>query len=343
MTSSIISPDPTVHGLIFGATATKVVTVAAELGLADLLADGARSAQDLARDTSSHRDAMFRLLRTLAGLGLVTQTEPDRFALTGLGSTLRTESPDSVHAVITMLWGSASWASWGEIVTSVRTGEPAWLAAHGQSWVEFYDSHPDASAEFNKAMSQHTRDAAPALIEAAHICRSQTVVDVGGGDGTLLAEILQACPDAHGILFDLPSGLATATVTLERSGVAERCRIESGDFFTDVPDGADAYLLKQILHDWPDEAAVDILRSCRRAMSPESRLLVLERVLPEIAGPEHTPTLLLDMHMLVVTGGRERTEREFRDLLAAAGFTTVGVRGPLPPFDYHVIEAAPET
>jgi hypothetical protein len=329
------------HQLVFGATATKIVAVAAELGLADRLVGGHTTVTDLASDAGLDRDALTRLLRALAGLDLVRQVGPDRFELTRLGERLRADSPESVRAVITMLWGSESWAAWDQLLTSVRTGRPGWDAAHGQAWVTYYDTHPEASTEFNAAMSEHTRDAAPALIQACETSRFETVVDVGGGDGMLLGGILADNPELHGVLFDLPSGLTASTATLDRLGVADRCRIEPGDFFAEVPRGADAYLLKQILHDWPDEEVGKILRRCREAMGPASRLLVLERVLPEVADPQHAPSLLLDVHMLVVTGGRERTLSEFRALLEAAGFTLDAIAGPLPPFGYHLLEATP--
>jgi hypothetical protein len=340
--TTVTDPTPdlaALHQLVFGATATKIVTAAAELGVAEHLAAGRRSAADLATETGQDRDALARLLRALAGLGVTRQTGPDAFELTDLGMRLHADTPDSVHAVITMLWGGENWAAWDHLATSVRTGRPGWDVAHGQTWVEYYESHPEAASTFSKAMSQHTRDAAPELIRACDSSRFGTVVDVGGSDGILLAAMLADHPGLRGVLFDLPSGLTHAPATLEESGVADRCRIVSGDFFAEVPGGGDAYLLKQILHDWPDDRAVEILRRCRDAMGPESRLLVMERVLPEIADPEHAPSLLLDMHMLVVTGGRERTLSEFRDLLAKSGFTLTGATGPLPPFDYHVLEA----
>ncbi|TCC63084.1 methyltransferase [Kribbella pittospori] len=334
--------DPrTDHDLLRGATATKVLTAAAELGIADLLADGPQSTGDLAKRIGVHAPSLHRVLRMLSGLGFVTQRQPDEFTLTDLGTTLRTGTPTSIHALMTMLWGPEAWSAWGELLWTVRTGETGWSRAHGMTWIDFYNRRPEASANFNKAMSQHTRAAAPALIEAAQLDRFRTCVDIGGGDGTLLAEMLQAQPTLEGIDFDLESGLGAAAATLTAAGVKDRCRIEAGDFFDAVPGGGDVYLLKQILHDWDDEAVVAILRSCRAAMSPDARLLILERLLPEVTGPDDLPTLLVDLHMLVITGGRERTAEEFRGLLEQADFTTVAVSESLPPFGYHVIEAAP--
>jgi hypothetical protein len=329
------------HALTFGATGTKLMAAAAELGLPDLMAAGLRSSADLARRTSTHRRSLQRLLRALAGIGLVVQASDDEFELTELGSALRSDSPESQQAVVTMLWGTENWSAWGELVPSLRSGRPGWDRAHGRSWIEYYASHPDALATFNRAMAQHTRAAAPALLRAAHLTRFQTVVDVGGGDGMLLAEMLRAHEGMQGILVDLPPVLEAAATTLAAQGLTGRCRLEPGDFFNSVPAGGDAYVLKQILHDWPDDSAVDILQSCRVAMAPHARVLIMERLLPERAEPAAAPTLFLDMHMLVITGGRERTVPEFRDLLTTAGLTMTACSDRLPPFDYHVIEAAP--
>jgi hypothetical protein len=338
-----LSVAAALHQLIFGATATKIVTAAVELGLPEHLAAGPRPVGDLAADAEVDPEALTRLLRGLAGLGVVRQLDPDRFGLTGLGERLRPGSPDAVHAIFAMLWGSEGWSAWGGLVECVRTGLPAWDAVHGQTWVEYYDAHPAASRTFNRAMSQHTRGTAAALVEACQVSRFHTVVDVGGGDGMLLASMLAREPDLRGVVFDLPAGLTDAGLTAEAMGVADRFRVVPGDFFAEVPEQADAYVLKQVLHDWSDDDAVRILRRCRAAMRRDSRLLVLERVLPDLAGPEHAPALLLDIHMLTVTGGRERTLAEFGDLLDESGFTLTGLTGPLPPFDYHVLEAAPRT
>jgi hypothetical protein len=327
--------------LLFGATVTKVVSAAAELDLADLLADGPRSSVDLAARTGTDRRSLYRLLRALAGLGIAQHTGSDQFTLTELGESLRSDADDSIHALATMLWGKESWVSWGELVAAIRTGETGWSQAYGMSWIDFYSRHQEASATFNKAMAQHSRDAAPGLVEAVRPTRFDSIVDVGGGDGTLMAELLHAEPALRGIVFDLPSGLDDAVATLTARGVLDRCRVEPGDFFEAVPGQADAYLLKQILHDWDDDAAIRILANCRAAMAPGARLLILERMLPEMVGPADMPTLLIDVHMLVVTGGRERTAAEFEDLLGRAGFTLTEVGKALPPYDYHVIEAAP--
>jgi hypothetical protein len=324
---------------VFAAMAAKILHAAAELELPELLAAGPRTSAELADRTAAHVPSLRRLLRALAGLGAVVQSDTDRFELSALGGSLRAEAPDSIHAVLTMLCGPENWRSWGELVAGVRSGEAPWELAHGMSWIEYYEQNPERAASFNRAMAEHTRAAAPGILAAADLARFDTVVDVGGGDGTLIAEALSAHPQLAGVLFDLPVGLGSAAATLEAAGVAERCRPVPGDFFVSVPEGADAYLLKHVLHDWDDERAATILDNVRQSMVSGGRALVVERMLPELAGEADVPTLLLDVLMLTVTGGRERTLREFQDLFAAAGLELAAVTEPIPPFDYRVLEA----
>lgn len=226
----------------------------------------------------------------------------------------------------------------------MRTGEPAWELAHGMSWTEFYERNPEASQTFNQAMAEQTRDTAPGIIAAAGLSRFGTVADLGGGDGTLMAEILRAHPGAQGVLFDVPRGLAAAPPALTAAGLAPRCRVVSGDFFDSVPAGADAYLLKHILHDWQDKQATAILRNIRDVISPHGRVLVIERMLPERAcADDHAGVraLLLDLHMMVATGGQERTEAQYGRLLEGAGFEQARRTEPIPPFGFQIIEASP--
>jgi hypothetical protein len=304
----------------------QILHAAAELRIADLLADGPRTTASLARSVDAHEPSLRRLLLALAGLGVVGQVDGDRFELMEAGQSLT-----SVSALFRLLCGPEMLRGWEALVPSLRTGDCAWEIAHGMPVFEYYGAHPESAANFTAAMAEHTRDAAPALVAAGDFSRFRTIVDVGGGDGTLLAAILDAEPEVEGVAFDVPEALGPAF---------GRLRTEAGDFFESVPAGADGYVLKQILHDWPDEPATRILRNCREAMGPGARLLILERMLPERATPADVTPLLVDILMLVTTGGRERTEREFRELLAAAGLVLLSVSEALPPFDYRVIEAA---
>lgn len=325
--------------LAFGYMPAQIVHVAAELGLADALADGPRSSEDLAKETGAHAPSLHRLLRGLAALGAVEQRERDLFELTAEGQRLRTDAPDSIRALVRLFCGPDVWRSWGDMTETVRTGEHAWKRVTGRTSFESFESDPELSATFNRAMAEHTRAVAPGFVEAHDFSRYGTVADLGGGDGTLLAAILREHGGLRGLLFDLPAGLAAAAGTL--GDAAGRVEIVPGDFFDSVPGGADAYVLKSVLHDWNDEKAAAILRNVRRAMRPDARLLILEQVMPEIVTPEAAGIVRNDLNMLVATGGCERTEAGFRDLLAAAGFTGVSFTGPLPPSAYCVIEAGP--
>ncbi|MFD0548832.1 methyltransferase [Streptomyces rectiviolaceus] len=236
-----------------------------------------------------------------------------------------------------------SLAQLGELVPGIQTGTTPWRLAHGVGWDEYYASHPEASATFNLAMSENTRDLVPGILAAVDLSRCRTVVDVGGGDGTLMAHVLRAHPDLEGVVYDVPSGLKIASGTLSDAGVAARGRTESGDFFRSVPADCDAYLLKQILHDWNDEECTTILRNIRAAVSDDGRVYILERALPEQVTPgsrSDATALLLDLHMMAATGGRERTEGQFRRLLEDAGFKLTRA-ATVPGSDFRVIEAAP--
>ncbi|TDD65229.1 methyltransferase [Actinomadura darangshiensis] len=325
--------------LAFGYMPAQLIHATAELGLADALAGGPRSSADLAEATGAHAPSLYRLLRGLTGLGVVEQKERDLFALTAEGQRLRTDSPDSIRSLIRLFCGPDVWRTWGDMTETLRTGEYAWKRATGRTPFESFQSDGELSATFNEAMAEHTRAVAPGIIEAHDFGRYGTVADLGGGDGTLLAAILRATPGLRGVLFDLPAGSAAAPGTL--ADLAGRAEIVRGDFFASVPGGADAYVLKSVIHDWHDEKAAAILRNCRAAMRPDARVLLLEQVMPELVTPESAGIVRNDLNMLVSTGGQERTEAEFRALLEGAGFTVVSLTGPLPPSAYHVIEAKP--
>lgn len=325
--------------LVFGYMPAQMLHAAAELRVADALADGPRTSAELAEETGTHAPSLYRLLRGLTALGVVDQKERDLFALTAEGQRLRTGVPGSIRSLILLFCGPDVWRTWGDMTETLRTGEYAWKRVTGRTSFEFFESHAELAATFNEAMSEHTRAVAPGVIEAHDFARYGTVADLGGGDGTLLAAILRANPGVRGMLVDLPSGLKAAPERL--ADVADRAEIVPGDFFESVPAGADAYVLKSVIHDWDDEKAAEILRNCRAAMDPGARLLLLEQVMPEMVTPETEGIVRNDLNMLVSTGGRERTEGEFRDLLEGTGFTGVTLTGPLSPSAYRVIEARP--
>lgn len=335
------SPEALVQ-LVTSYQLAQAVHVAAHLGLADLLAGDPLSMQDLAAATGTHAPSLGRLLRLLAALGLVAEEADGRISLTAAGEPLRAAVPGSIRDRVRFLAGEWFWRSWGDLLYSIRTGEPAFDHSFGMSNFDYWEGNAEAGAihdDFFTAMAALTT--AP-LVTAYDFTRFSVIADIGGSEGPLLAAILKANPGVRGILFDLPHVVAGASAVLAAAGVTDRCTIEGGDFFVSVPAGADAYILKYIIHDWDDQRAIAILKHCRAAMPPEATLLVIENVLPErfAAGAAAVPAARLDLQMLVLTpGGRERTESAFRHLLDAAGFQLRGVIATRSPFS--ILEAVP--
>ena len=326
--------------LLGGYRVSQALFVAAKLGIADLLADGPRGSDELARATGTHADALHRVLRFLAGVGLFREVAPGRFALTALGAGLRADVPGSVRPIALWLSSEATWQSWGQLLHSVRTGQTAFAHVHGMELFDYLAAHPDAAAVFNAAMTGNTAQSGTAITAAYDFSGIRRLVDVGGGHGLQLATVLRAYPALRGVLFDRPEVVAGAAAVLEEAGVADRCEIVGGDFFAAVPPGGDAYLLRHIIHDWDDARAAAILANCRRALEGPGRLLVVE---PRIA-PDHRealPVLHLDLQMLVNTGGRERTDEEYRALFAAAGFRLTAVVPLGDAAQFSVFEGTP--
>ncbi|MGH3647545.1 MAG: methyltransferase [Micromonosporaceae bacterium] len=322
-------------GILFGFATTQIVYVAVRLGVPELLADGARSGEELAEATGAHAPSLRRLLRGLASHGIVSEPEPDRYALTLGGQLLRTEV---TRSAILLFGAEQMWRAWGELEYSVRTGKPSFDKLTGASSFEYFAAHPEQSELFQRAMSSHTAEVAPEIVAGYEFASLATLVDVGGGDGTLLAAILHAVPTLQGVLYDAAAGLAAAPARLRAAGVADRCEVVAGDFFATVPPGGDGYLLKSVIHDWDDARATRILENCRLA---GGTVLVVEPVLPPgpvTASPEQAYLALSDLNMLVNTGGRERTEAEFRALYAAAGLDLVAVH---EAGDYRILEGTP--
>jgi len=308
--------------LVNGYQVTQAVHVATTLGIADLLADGPRSSDDLAAVTGAHPGALYRLLRALAGAGVFREDDAHCFALTDLGDGLRSDAPNSLAGWTAFVGEPYHWQVWGDLLYSVQTGEDAFHHVHGTDPWSYRASHPERSARFDNAMASMSRQVAAAVLTAYDFGRFGTVVDIGGGSGTFLATILARHATMHGILFDLPHVVAGAGPILAAAGVADRCTVVEGSFFDAVPAGADAYVLKAVLHDWQDADCARILQRCRQAMTEGAALVVVEREIG--ARNEHPDGKFSDLNMLVSTGGRERTLEEYGALFAAAGFRWVG-------------------
>jgi hypothetical protein len=315
----------------------RAVYAAARLDLADLIANGQRSAEELARATGTHAASLHRLLRALASCGVLTEAEPARFALTPLGAALRTGAPGAARATVLTLAGDWQWKAWDRFLYSLRTGQPALLEVFGKSLFEYLAANPEDSARFNEAMvGMHGADG-PAVVEAYDFSSFKTVADLGGGAGMLLTTILQANKHLRGTLVELSETVPAARSLVEGRGLSDRCDVVAGDFFREVPFGHDAYILAHVMHDWTDEQGLPILRNCRKAIPKHGRLLIIEAVLPPGDAPHEGK--MMDLLMLTVTGGVERTEDEFSVLLAAADFKLSRV---IPASTHQsVVEAVP--
>lgn len=317
-------PSPsTMMDLISAHRVTAVIHVAAKLGLADLLTDGARTAADLARLTDSHERSLLRLMRALSALGICTEASDGSFGLTELGSYLAGKSERSLKAWA-LFEGDMLRASWGQMVESIRTGKTSAEVAGGSSerFEEMARTDQAAAALFNEAMVSATRMQITALLAAYDFSGISTLMDVGGGLGELISAILRKYLLMQGIVFDLPHCEEAAVKNLAASGVADRCKFIGGSFFEAVPAGADTIIMKSIIHDWNDERCEQILRNCHRSLKPGARLLVVDRIMPTRleATPDHLAVALSDLNMLRGPGGCERTEDEHYELLAKAGF-----------------------
>jgi O-methyltransferase domain/Dimerisation domain len=316
------SPASTLSHLLMGAQVSQAINVAAAMGIADLLSDGPRTSEELAADTDSDTGSLYRLLRALASVGVFHEDDQRRFALTPLGELLRSDVPGSLHGWAAFVGRPYIRAAWSELEHSVRTGENAFRHVHGTDVWSYRAEHPPESDIFDRAMESLTGTANRALLDAYDFGAFETLVDVGGGNGALLAALLDEYPTMRGILFDQRHVVANAGATLAAAGVADRCTVVPGSFFEEVPAGGDAYVLKSILHDWEDREAAAILRVCRSAMTDPAVLLLVERV---VGAPNEDPrTLFADLNMLVAPGGCERTSDEWRALLDAAGFALDG-------------------
>ncbi|MEU5697427.1 methyltransferase [Streptomyces aurantiacus] len=297
-----------------------VVYALAEMNVADQLAKGPRTAGELADAVGADETALYRMLRCAALLGVFRELDGRRFALTPLAEGLRTDLPDGVRDAVLLDGSGFFWGAFGSILHSARTGRPGFDAANGMSFWEYLQGHPEAGAVFDDAMTTISRRLGGLYLDRVDFSRFPVLADVGGGRGYFLAEILRRNPDMRGVLFDRPQVTGTAGELLTEREVADRVEVVGGDFFTDsVPAGCDAYVLKTVLHDWPDDKAVAILRRVREAIGDsEARLLVLEQVVAP--GNVWDTAKFLDVDMLVVMGGRERNLDEWRALLTAGGF-----------------------
>lgn len=313
-----VPPHVAMLEMISGFWISRAIYIAAKLGIADHLHDQPKSAEELAAVTGVHAPSLYRVLRALASVGVFAQDNDNRFRLTPLSETLRTDVRGSLRAFAIVELGEEHYPAWGELLRSVKTGGVAFDHVFGVPIWEYFARHPENAKTFDDAMTEMTLAVNNAVLSSYDFSSIVKIVDVGGGHGSLTAAILKSNPGMKGVLFDLPPVIEGARARIEAEGIADRCELVGGDFFESVPRGGDAYILKWIIHDWDDERAVAILRNCHRAMIENGKLLLVEAVVPP--GSEPHLSKFMDLNMLVMTGGRERTEEEYRLLLKAAGF-----------------------
>ena len=330
-TSETVKPaEAVVTEIMLGSLASQALYVGAKLGIADQLANGPKPVEELAKATETDAPSLYRVLRALASLGVFAEHENQVFAMTPVAEPLRSDVPNSLRDVVIFMGEDWHFEVWGKLLYSVRTGKSGWAQMHGDDVFGYFARNKEASEIFNRAMSSFTGLAAKAVVEAYDFSGIETLVDIAGGHGRLLTEVLEAYPSIRGVLFDLPHVLEGARQTVPSS-----VEFVSGDFFVSVPGGADAYVMKHIIHDWDDERSLTILKNIRNVMNPNGRVLLVEAVIAD--GNNQDFGKLLDLEMMVSPGGKERTAAEYEDLFARAGLRMTRIVPTKSP--YSVIEA----
>lgn len=329
-----LPPDAYIVQLSFGALITQALAVSAKLGIADLLAEHPLTVKELAQKTETHERSLYRVLRSLAGVGVFVETEPSVFANSIYSETLRSDAPNSVKNGLIFMGADWHWSVWGDMLYSVKTGKTSWGHTHGYEVFDYFTANPGPAEIFNNAMTDISMGTAPAVVEALDLTHVKSIADIAGGHGFLLAQILKANPNISGILFDMPSVIEGAGSLLEKEGVADRVEKVKGNFFESVPAGSDAYIMKHIIHDWDDERSIKILKNIHSAINEDGKVLIVEIVVPMDNEPHLSK--IMDLEMLVSPGGVERTEKEYKELLAAAGFRLTRIIPTKSP--YSIVE-----
>jgi SAM-dependent methyltransferase len=320
---------------MFGALASQALYVPAKLGIADLLAGGPKSIEELATTTDTHAPSLYRIMRAAASLGVFTEQDDRKFALNPTAEPLLSNTPNSLRDLMIFMGEDWHWEVWGKTLFSVRTGKSVWAEKHGADVFGYFQANPEAAGIFDRAMNSLTTLSIKPVTEGYDFSSITTLVDIAGGHGRLLTAILEANPSVRGVLFDLPHVIEGARANVVTTNAADRVEFATGDFFVSVPAGGDAYMMKHIIHDWDDERAITILRNIKQAMNPGGRVLLVESVIAEGNGPDLGK--LMDVEMLVSPGGKERTAKEYEDLFAEAGLRLTRI---LPTRSaYSIIEA----
>ena len=328
-------PEIVLTQIMLGSLAAQTIYVTAKLGIADLLAEGPKSVEELATATETHAPSLYRILRAAASLNVFTEQDNRVFALNPNAQPLLSGAPNSLRDIAIFMGEEWHWQVWGKTLYSVKTGESAWKQMHGDDVFGYFGMNPGAAGIFNRAMSSLTALATKAVVEGYDFSGINTLVDIAGGHGRLLTDVVEANPNIHGVLFDLPHVIEGARENVAESKAADRIEFASGDFFISVPAGADAYMMKHIIHDWDDERALNLLKNIKQAMNPNGRVLLVESVIAD--GNNQDFGKLMDIEMLVSPGGKERTAAEYHELLERAGLRLTRI---VPTrSSYSVIEA----
>jgi SAM-dependent methyltransferase len=306
------------RGLITGYWASQLIFVAAKLNLADVLATGPMKAEAIAKEVGAHGPSLYRILRTLAGIGIFAEDSKGRFKLTPMAQFLRSDHPTSLLDYVLMIVDDYNWQAWGDLMHTAKTGETAFEHVFKMPGFEYLAQHPHKERAFSAAMASVTRTHNRAIVKTIPLSGARHIVDVGGAHGNLLTAILRRHKKLRGTLFDLPQVVAAAPEAgfVSAPEIEARCELAGGDFFDSVPEGADAYVMKSILHDWDDDSSVKILANCRKAMAKDGRIFIVDYVIPKGNGPH--PGKFMDVNMMALAGGKERTKEEFAALLKRA-------------------------
>jgi hypothetical protein len=328
-------PDAILSQMLFGGLMQQSISIAAKIGIADLLVEKLQTAEELAAETETHAPSLYRVLRLLASVGIFSETADKRFELTPLAELLRQDAPNSMRDVAIMQGEEWNWRNYGELRHSVKTGETAQEKAHGIQLFEFLSGNPEDEALFSRAMVNLSSSVIPPIVEAYDFSGAGKLVDIAGGHGFLLAAILKANPHLQGVLFDQSTVIDGAVESLKKQDINHRVELVPGDFFESVPAGADIYTMKHIIHDWNDDESIKILQNIHLAMNEKGKVLIVEMVVPEGNAP--SPSKVMDVQMLIATGGKERTQFEYQKLLESSGFNLTRIIPTRSPFS--IVEA----
>ncbi len=317
-----IPPQAQLGQMITGYWTSQAIYAAAKFGIADLLTDGPMSVEELASATQTKPELLYRLLRALASVGIFAEDDERQFSLTPLAEPLRSDVQGSQRS-LTLMMGEDQYRAWGNLADTIQTGDNAYEKVIGVPIFDHLAEQPEKARIFDDAMTGiHGRETG-AILDAYDFAGINVIADIGGGNGSKITAILQKYPEMRGILFDLPHVVERARPNIEAAELIDRCQLVSGDFFQSVPSGADAYVMRHIIHDWDDEKSLTILRNCHAVMAQGNKLLLVESVIP--SGNDPFMGKFLDLTMMLIPGGKERTEDEYRELYDKAGFDLVRI------------------